>query len=252
MAERKTLSKKIRFEVFKRDSFTCQYCGRMAPDVVLEVDHINAVFNGGENDIMNLVTSCFDCNRGKGKRKLSESSEIKKQQAQLKELNEKRSQLELMLKWKKELYDFEKEEVEKCAEQFTYLTDVGVTESGKNSIKKWISEFGTLEVLQCIEISVRQYFDDNNKATWPKTFSYIPRIANIRKKQKTDPLIADRNYIKYALRNKMSYINENILSQMLKQITDQECVEDVKELIYKSRNWGEFKQNFNDWGGGNY
>ena len=47
MAERKTISKKIRFEVFKRDSFTCQYCGRMAPYIVLEVDHINAVANGG-------------------------------------------------------------------------------------------------------------------------------------------------------------------------------------------------------------
>ena len=40
MGQRKTLSKKIRFEVFKRDKFTCQYCGRMSPDVILEVDHI--------------------------------------------------------------------------------------------------------------------------------------------------------------------------------------------------------------------
>ena len=80
MAEtkRKTISKKIRFEVFKRDSFTCQYCGRMAPDVVLEIDHINPIANGGDNEIMNLVTSCYDCNRGKGKRKLSENDEIKK------------------------------------------------------------------------------------------------------------------------------------------------------------------------------
>ena len=44
----------------------------MAPDVILEVDHINAVANGGKNEIMNLVTSCFDCNRGKGKNKLSD------------------------------------------------------------------------------------------------------------------------------------------------------------------------------------
>lgn len=46
MAERKTISKKTRFEVFKRDSFTCQYCGRTAPDVILEIDHINPVNNG--------------------------------------------------------------------------------------------------------------------------------------------------------------------------------------------------------------
>ena len=40
MAKRKNLSKSVRFEVFKRDSFKCQYCGKSAPDVVLEVDHI--------------------------------------------------------------------------------------------------------------------------------------------------------------------------------------------------------------------
>ena len=30
--EREPISKKLRFEVFKRDSFTCQYCGSKAPD----------------------------------------------------------------------------------------------------------------------------------------------------------------------------------------------------------------------------
>ncbi len=64
--KRKAIPKSVRFEVFKRDNFTCQYCGRKAPDVVLEVDHINPVANGGENDILNLVTSCRDCNSGKG------------------------------------------------------------------------------------------------------------------------------------------------------------------------------------------
>ena len=65
MAKRKNLSKSVRFEVFKRDSFTCQYCGKSAPDVVLEVDHIIPVSKGGDNDISNLITSCFECNRGK-------------------------------------------------------------------------------------------------------------------------------------------------------------------------------------------
>ena len=83
MAKRKTLSKKIRFEVFKRDSFTCQYCGRSAPDVILEVDHINPVANGGDNDIMNLITSCRDCNRGKGKTELSDSRQSKRKRNSL-------------------------------------------------------------------------------------------------------------------------------------------------------------------------
>lgn len=82
------ITKKLRFEVFKRDSFTCQYCGRKSPDVVLNVDHINPVKRGGKNDILNLITSCFDCNSGKKDRILDDNSVIKKQQQQLEKLNE--------------------------------------------------------------------------------------------------------------------------------------------------------------------
>lgn len=62
---RTPISKKIRFDVFKRDAFTCQYCGGHPPAMVLEVDHIDPVANGGGNDIDNLITACFNCNRGK-------------------------------------------------------------------------------------------------------------------------------------------------------------------------------------------
>ena len=65
MAKRKSISKRTRFEVFKRDGFVCQYCGRTPPVVILEVDHIIPVDNMGTNDEGNLLTACFDCNRGK-------------------------------------------------------------------------------------------------------------------------------------------------------------------------------------------
>ena len=56
---------KDRFEVFKRDSFKCQYCGRVPPEIILELDHIEPRANGGTDHIDNLITACFDCNRGK-------------------------------------------------------------------------------------------------------------------------------------------------------------------------------------------
>lgn len=65
-AERRPLSKKVRFEVFKRDGFRCSYCGRHPPDVLLECDHIVPVCEGGDDGPDNLTTACFDCNRGKG------------------------------------------------------------------------------------------------------------------------------------------------------------------------------------------
>jgi hypothetical protein len=63
---RTAISKRLRFEVFKRDSFRCQYCGATPSEtVLLEVDHIHPVAEGGTNDIDNLVTACQACNRGK-------------------------------------------------------------------------------------------------------------------------------------------------------------------------------------------
>ena len=56
---------KIRWQVLKRDSFQCQYCGQYAPNVPLEVDHVVAICEGGSNDFDNLKTSCWSCNRGK-------------------------------------------------------------------------------------------------------------------------------------------------------------------------------------------
>jgi hypothetical protein len=69
---RKPLSVRIRFEVFKRDGFTCRYCNRTTPDVVLEIDHIVPVADGGSNDPMNLVTACWECNSGKSAIPLTE------------------------------------------------------------------------------------------------------------------------------------------------------------------------------------
>lgn len=50
MAKRKSLGQRSRFEVFKRDGFKCQYCGRNPPEAILQVDHIIAVANGGSSD----------------------------------------------------------------------------------------------------------------------------------------------------------------------------------------------------------
>jgi hypothetical protein len=65
MTERKAISTRTRFEIFKRDGFVCMYCGDAPPKVVLHVDHIVAVANGGTNEPDNLVTSCSRCNMGK-------------------------------------------------------------------------------------------------------------------------------------------------------------------------------------------
>jgi CRISPR/Cas system Type II protein with McrA/HNH and RuvC-like nuclease domain len=100
-----SLSKKLRFEVFKRDMFTCQYCGSKPPSVILEVDHIFPKSKGGKDSIDNLLCSCFDCNRGKSDRTLDVSpisnevknKLIKERANQLKEYHKYTLQIENIL-----------------------------------------------------------------------------------------------------------------------------------------------------------
>ena len=68
------ISKRTRYEVLRRDNFTCRYCGAKAPDVVLHVDHVIPVALGGSDKPENLVTACADCNSGKGSTSPDEKS----------------------------------------------------------------------------------------------------------------------------------------------------------------------------------
>jgi hypothetical protein len=87
------LSVSTRFEVFKRDGFTCQYCGRKTPDVVLEVDHVIPRAEDGSDELENLVTACWDCNRGKGARLLDDRAPAPDVAAQAEMLREREEQL---------------------------------------------------------------------------------------------------------------------------------------------------------------
>ena len=61
---------KKRFEVFKRDNFTCQYCWKKSVDVTLEIDHVIPKSKWWTDDFWNLVTSCRECNLWKWKEEL--------------------------------------------------------------------------------------------------------------------------------------------------------------------------------------
>lgn len=62
---REALSLRKRFFVMKRDSFACVLCGSSGHGVRLEVDHRVPFAKGGTDELDNLQTLCFDCNRGK-------------------------------------------------------------------------------------------------------------------------------------------------------------------------------------------
>lgn len=60
-----TVGARLRFEILKRDGFRCKYCGASSMDVLLHVDHVVPVAEGGADDPVNLVAACASCNLGK-------------------------------------------------------------------------------------------------------------------------------------------------------------------------------------------
>lgn len=55
-----------RFEIFNRDKYTCQYCGKEVRELTL--DHVFPRHRGGKHDWENVVTCCIACNRHKAGR----------------------------------------------------------------------------------------------------------------------------------------------------------------------------------------
>lgn len=155
--KRKAIPKRVRFEVLKRDKFTCQYCGAQAPEVVLNVDHITPVSKGGTNDISNLITSCFDCNSGKSDIELSDDTAIMKQKAQLDMLQERREQLEMMREWQLELTDETLTEASIVNDIIKKISGMSLTEVGKKSVNKLIKKFGFDTVCDSVRIAFNTY-----------------------------------------------------------------------------------------------
>lgn len=54
-----------RIRVFRRDGFSCRYCGRKPPQVKLVLDHIVPASRGGADREDNFATACTECNSGK-------------------------------------------------------------------------------------------------------------------------------------------------------------------------------------------
>ncbi|SDG35172.1 HNH endonuclease [Pelagibacterium luteolum] len=147
------LSKKLRFDVFKRDGFQCQYCGaHPSESMVLEVDHIVPVCEGGGNEIDNLVTACFDCNRGKAGTPLSvipislaeKADLVLEQEAQIKAYY-------AILEARKERKDAE---IWSIADIFSSRHgDDGITRSRFASIRMFLDRLDYYDVTEAMEIA---------------------------------------------------------------------------------------------------
>lgn len=60
------------YQLFKRDRYTCAYCGQRYPYKDLSRDHIVPRSRGGVDTWMNCVTACRRCNQLKGNKRVED------------------------------------------------------------------------------------------------------------------------------------------------------------------------------------
>lgn len=217
------MRKSLRFEVFKRDSFTCQYCGASAPSVVLEVDHIHPRAKGGKDQLVNLITSCQPCNSGKSDKTLDDQSAIRKQQAQLSELQERREQLEMMMRWREELDSLDSQGARAVFDYWTSL--VGQVVGGyvnRRDVEKLVRRFGLQKVLWAVRTAVDKYlrFDEDGQPTQPSILDSWDRVTGILKideRSQNDPHAQDKAYIVGILRNRFG---TDLIAWRAKEVLD--------------------------------
>lgn len=159
MSVRKSLSKRLRFEVFKRDGFTCQYCGATPPAAILEVDHIDPVAGGGGDEIDNLVTACFPCNRGKSAVSLGVVPQpLADKAAEIAEREEQLRGYQAVLRGKRERLE------DQTWEAFAHWRGQRETTHERfNSVKRFIDMLGLEEVLDSIDTTLAAHISNERR-----------------------------------------------------------------------------------------
>lgn len=179
------IGKSLRFEVFARDGFTCQYCGRRPPDVLLECDHIHPQSKGGTDDSLNLLTSCLDCNRGKRAKLISEVAPRPDADLAMLKIQQEGAEIERYLKAKKKRDKLVGAACEALRNVWwDHLTKAGPQD---RTLLPWITRFGADEVEKAILIAAPSFA--GGRFGWDDHRAFdqlLPFIAGILKKRALD------------------------------------------------------------------
>jgi len=263
MKKRKHLSQKVRFEVFKRDRFTCHYCGQKAPDVVLQCDHIKPVSKGGTNDLLNLLTSCKDCNSGKSDRELDDNTVLAKQRNQLEFLKERREQIELFLQWKESLKNFEEEKVKILIHYIGQrIKPYTLINTSVKYIESLLSKFSIEELMNGIDIGTQKYlrYDTDGQVLQNSVERFISKIGGVTATQRMSPIqqmivkvkaVGKAHLVFYREYKMKQLLNDYVQKMDEKGWTEQEIMAEldgpVLEMTKKIRGWGKWIEQIEHW-----
>lgn len=158
-----------RFKVLMRDNFKCRYCGKCGDEKILEVDHILPRSRGGSNVLDNLVTACFECNRGKRDKLILETTAL---EVEIGELAKKAA----------EAYAKKKQEDDSVRVFINYFLENAPHEHQLNGyelrmFKEMVKRFEPSLILKAVDIAIEKYIPQT--ATDRDYYLAIKKIGGI-------------------------------------------------------------------------
>ena len=232
MAKRKQISKKTRFEIFKRDNFTCAYCGSKPPAVVLEIDHIEPVAKGGGNEEANLITSCFECNRGKRDIPLDQVPSSLSNTIEV--LKEKEDQLKAYRTFKKSVRRRENKDIAAVEKIFsdTYIDRELTEKFRRSSMRKFLSLIPKDEVEDAMFLATNKITDNPHEC-----IRYFCGICWNKIKSEDPARTVSNNWKRLSdeYGRGVGYFNKSDLARMVESVPIAEIYDYMKKTLSKRR-----------------
>lgn len=165
-----------RFCILKRDNFRCQYCGRPAPEVSLEVDHIVPVSKGGDNNPENLITACSDCNLGKGTHLIEEPTNIPypfRPSVLMELLKECAEELDELKEWRKKADELLERQLDEIEDMLFQISHYYRDKYKRKDVRQKICKYGFEEVYVTIREEALKDTSDEEFFMYQPSFLHL-------------------------------------------------------------------------------
>lgn len=189
--------KRIKFEVFEKDSFKCQVCGAVAPNVNLTLHRLQNN-QQAENwlDPAFLTTFCESCQRKNSSQESANT--VNNGHLSLNALEERLEQLKMLINWRKGMIKIRKRQLASLVEFWQELVpSIFLSEVHKKTLLSCISKYSSEDIKEAMRLAVQEFIvvhQDGSIArdSFQMAFANIPEICyrktKVRKTREAEEL----------------------------------------------------------------
>ena len=241
------ISPQLRFEVFKRDAFTCQDCGRTTPNVVLYVGYKISPEKGGTTELDNLITRCYECFEEKP----------------LERLSERREQLEMMIEWKNGWKTYKEDSRDHVVEYIhSKIEGYTLKTKAKQNVANALKKYGVPKVLDIIDEAAEKSlkYDSEDNLIKDSVEEFVNNIHKFLYVDSQPPIRQKMLYVCGICNNRFQYWNrqkglellEDYASALRKHgYSEAALIKDFDEEVIpntkRCNNWSEWSGLIEDW-----